>query len=299
MTKEKILFIYNPCAGKGRVPQKLSELLKMFCASKYEIVVHATDAPLDARNVAAEYAADESCVRIICAGGDGTLDEVAEGVMSVGSSVPVALIPTGSTNDFGYTLGIPTDMIEAAAFALGGQYYPSDIACLNGRFFTYTASFGLFADVSYDTPQQYKNAFGRLAYILNGITKLSQIKIYKVRVEYDDVVLEDEYIHGMIVSSNSVGGFRGITGDEVLLDDGFYEMILVRNPKTLAGMAQAVTELTQHTFDGTYIQYAHINKVRLVCDTELAWSLDGEYGGSFAISDIDVRKCAINYVRAR
>ncbi len=297
MKKKRLLLIYNAHAGKGRIREKLSDIISMYSMSEYELIVHSTCGVGDAALVTEQYTANDACDLIVCAGGDGTLDEVAGAQMRVGKKIPIALIPAGSTNDFGYTLGISGDIMGAAMLALTGKKFLCDIASFNNRYFTYTAAFGLFSDVSYNTSQNMKNSLGRLAYIMNGITKLSQIKVYHLKVEYGGRVYEDDYIYGMVVSSNSVGGFKGITGDGVTLDDGLHELMLVKKQDSLAGVTRVVNELLSHKYDSAYIQYARVDKVSISSDDEIAWSLDGEFGGKTKRADIQVVKQGICYIR--
>lgn len=292
----RMLFIYNPMSGRGVIGEHLSEILRLYSASQYEIVIHATQKRMDAATMAQHYAEEGLCDLIICAGGDGTLDEVAGGVLKSGKRVPVGYIPAGSTNDFGYSLGITSNIFEAAATALEGRAFPCDIAAFNDSFFTYTAAFGLFSDVSYDTPQNIKNAFGHMAYILNGMTKLSGIKNYHTRVTYDGIQVEEDYLVGMVVSSNSVGGFKGITGENVELDDGLHELILVRNPHSIAGITVAVNELLSHRYNEKYVRYAKVSEVKFSFDEPVAWSLDGEFGGTHKHAHITVKKQGIDYM---
>ena len=174
--KERLLFIYNPVAGKGRIKGKLSEILEQFSATGYELIVHPTNSQGDARRTAMEYAKEHRCDRIVCAGGDGTFSETAGGVLLSGERVPLGYVPEGTTNDFAYSLKLPADMARAADLAAHGSGIPSDIGTMNGEPFTYTACFGLFTEVTYETPQSVKNAIGRTAYLMNAASKLMNIK---------------------------------------------------------------------------------------------------------------------------
>ncbi|MBP5159738.1 MAG: YegS/Rv2252/BmrU family lipid kinase [Lachnospiraceae bacterium] len=295
---KRILFVFNPCAGKGKIASNLSRIVCELGRHGQEVVIHATTGRDDAKLVAQDYAARGLCDRIVCAGGDGTVNEVVTGVMNAKSSIPIGIIPAGSTNDFGYTLRLPKDLAKAAAFAANAPARPTDMATLNGRYLIYTAAFGLFSDVSYATSQKQKNVLGHLAYILNGIKSLADVKVYHVKAEYGSQVLEDDFIHGMVVSADSVGGFRGLPGKGVEIDDGLFEMIFVRNPKTPAGLARTVDELLLHKFENAqYIRYAKVKSLKVTSQEKLAWSLDGEYGGETSVADIEVLHRAVNYVR--
>lgn len=319
--RKRLLFIYNPHAGRGLVKANLPKILDMFSATDYELIVHATSGPRDAESVAEEYVREGKCDRIVCAGGDGTLDEVADGVMlgseaaleakavkgkeataetgmlpSVRRRVPVGIISAGSANDFGYSLGIPSELIEAAERAVTGREFDCDIARFNGRHFTYTAAFGLFAEVSYETPQEIKNALGYAAYLLNGMMRLPEMKKMHAKIVYDGQKVEDDYLMGMVVSSNSLGGFRGITGEGVRLDDGLHELMLIRAPKKIGDLRKAINEVLTHKYNGKYLKYYRARNMHFEFDREVAWSLDGENGGLWKQADIEIIHQGITYI---
>lgn len=295
--KKRLLFVYNPNAGKGKIRNQLAEILDIFCASDYEVIVHATKGPLDARETVKEYAVNDACDLIVCSGGDGTVNEVSGGLMQCGKDIPIGYIPAGTTNDFAYSLKLSKNMGQAALCAVYGTPFPCDMGSLNGEFFTYTAAFGIFSDVSYDTPQTAKNMLGRMAYILSGIKRLYSIKPCHLRVMHDDTEIEDDFIYGMLANSNSVGGFKGITGRDVLLDDGFYEMILIRTPQNLLDLQATVNDLLTGQLMNSHIYSMRVNHVDIYSKEEIPWSLDGEFGGNHSEIHIDVYKQAVRFMR--
>ena len=297
--KERLLFIYNPVAGKGKIKAKLSGILEQFAAYGYEMIVHPTDSKGDARRTALEYAQGQRCDRIVCAGGDGTFSETAGGLLLSGERIPLGYVPEGTTNDFAYSLKLPVDMTRAAELAARGSGIPSDIGTMNGEPFTYTACFGLFTEVTYETPQNIKNAIGRTAYLMNAASKLMHIKSYPVKVQGEGFEIEDEFIYGMVANSNSVGGFKGITGRDVALDDGYFEMILIKKPKNLIEFNEIVNALlANHLENCANIRYERVNRVEISTEHELPWNLDGEFGGNFRTAEIIIHKQKIDYVTA-
>lgn len=298
---KRLLFIYNPHAGKGLVKANLSGIIEAFSASDYEVIVHATKEQGDAKRIAEEYTLEGTVDRIVCAGGDGTLDEVADGVMSGKEAggkkdISVGIISAGSANDFGYSLGIPSNLIEAAKKAVTGREFFCDIARFNGRHFTYTAAFGMLAEISFETPQETKNALGYAAYILDGMTKLHEVKKIHAKVTFDGETIEDDYLIGMVVSSTSIGGIRGITGEGVRLDDGLHELMLIRAPRKMGDLSKAINEVLSHKYNGTYLKYYRVKDVSFEFDREIAWSLDGENGGLWKEAHIEVMKQGITYI---
>ena len=244
---KKMLFIYNPKAGKAQIRNKLADILDVFTKGGYEITVYPTQKSEDAMEKTRDRSKDYDIV--VCSGGDGTLDEAVSGMMESEEKTLLGYIPAGSTNDFANSLRIPKSMLKAANVAVKGRRFPVDIGYFNGDSFVYVAAFGLFTAVSYQTSQQLKNVLGHAAYILEGMKQLLDIPVYKMRVEYDDKVLEDEFIYGMITNSTSVGGFKNLTGKNVLLDDGVFEVTLIKAPKNPLELNEIIAALTSRKDD--------------------------------------------------
>ena len=222
---KKLLWIVNPHAGRGAMSGKVIGCVTAFQQAGYDVTLYVTQGAQDATRVARERAGEFD--RIICAGGDGTLNEVVTGLMEAPVRPSLGYIPAGTTNDFAQSLDIPKVPAEAAVIAAGDRLQALDIGRFNDRYFNYIAAFGVFTEVSYATPQQSKNIFGRAAYIFEGVKALTNIKAYHIRVESEEVTVEDDFIYGMVTNSVSVGGFKGITPDGVALDDGLHEVLLV------------------------------------------------------------------------
>ena len=294
--KERLLFIYNPNAGTGKIKSKLSDIIEIFSNTGYEIMIYPTKCRMDARQCAMEYVQKEWCERIVCAGGDGTLNEVAGGMMICGKQIPIGYIPAGTTNDFGYSLKIPKNILAAAELAATGEVFQCDIGSINGTYFTYTAAFGLFSDVSYETSQNMKNVLGLAAYLLSGITKLAGVRPYEVRAEYDNEVVEGKFILGILANSDSIGGFRGLTGKDVMFDDGLFEMLLIKMPKNLLELNGIIYELLSNSLNNRYIHYARVSKVHITSLEDLPWSLDGEDGGNIPDAEIIIYQRAVHYI---
>ena len=169
---------------------------------------------------------------VVCSGGDGTLDEVVSGLMEVDQRVPIGYIPAGSTNDFANSLSISKDMVQAAKDIIEGNLYSCDVGAFDNDSFVYIAAFGLFTDVSYETDQHMKNILGHLAYLLEGSKRIWNVPTYWIKVEANGETFEGEYIYGMVTNAKSVGGFKNLPGQDVRLDDGLFEVTLIKRPKT-------------------------------------------------------------------
>ena len=275
---KKLLFVFNPQSGKGLIRQHLMNICDIFVKGGYEITVHPTQARNDAYEKIVSRSEDFDAV--VCSGGDGTLNETIKALMTKNKRVPLGYIPSGTMNDFASCLGIPKDMPEAAERVVQGHTVTVDIGSFNEEYFTYIAAFGAFTDVSYETPQQMKNMFGRLAYIMEGIKRLNTMESYRVTVTYDGGTIEDNFIFGMVSNSTSVGGIKGLGGTEVKLDDGVFEVFLIKMPGSLQELHLMINSLTKREFDsGAFISFK-TSEVSFHSENDLPWTLDGEFGGN-------------------
>lgn len=292
--KKKLLFIFNSHSGKGQIRHKLMEILDIFVKADYRVEVHPTQEPQEARRMVAECAKTYDLV--VCSGGDGTLDEVVSGMMRLEEEdrVAVGYIPTGSTNDFANSLKLPKNMVKAAHTAVEGMSFPCDVGNMNEKYFVYIAAFGIFTDVSYGTPQEWKNMLGHTAYLLEGAKSLGATKSYPMHVECNGESFDGDFIFGMVTNSTSVGGFRGMTGKNVLLDDGFFEVTLIQNPKNAIELADILRCLTMQVDDTSLIYSAKTDCIRLSASEPVAWTMDGEFGGEHTEAVIRNEKKAIN-----
>lgn len=273
----KLLFVYNPHSGVGRIRTHLSDILEIMVQAGYEVNVHPTQAAGDATVVTAARAADYDLV--VCCGGDGTLDETVTGLMESGCQIPLGYIPAGSTNDFAASLKLPKNMKKAAQVAVSGKDFPCDVGCFGEKHFIYIAAFGLFTDVSYQTSQELKNVLGHVAYLLEGAKRIGSHPSYRMRVEYDGGTIEDNFMYGMVTNSLSVGGFKGMTGDDVALDDGLFEVMLIKTPNNPVELNEIIAVLTKLRPESDLI-YTFKTKELLISPYQtIPWTLDGEYGG--------------------
>ena len=274
---KKLLFVINGHSGKGQIKNRLLEIIDVMVQEGYQVTVHTTQAREDATNVVREQAKDYDL--IVCSGGDGTLDETVTGLMQSGEKVPIGYIPAGSTNDFANSLKIPKNMLHAGKTAVTGRRFPCDVGEFNGDFFIYVAAFGIFTDVSYATSQELKNVLGHVAYILEGAKRLHTIKSYHMRVEYDGQETEGDFLLGMITNSTSVGGFKGMTGKNVKLDDGLFEVTLIHKPKNIIELNEIIASITNLKDTTDLIDSFRADKVRFYAEEEIPCTLDGEFGG--------------------
>lgn len=275
---KKLLFIYNPNAGKELLKPKLSDIIDLFVKSDYEVTIYPTQKYQDAYHKVRTFESPYDLV--VCSGGDGTLDEVVTGMMNREDKVPIGYIPTGTTNDFANSLHIPRDLMKAADVAVNGRVFSCDVGSFNKDYFVYIAAFGLFTDVSYQTKQQVKNVLGHLAYVLEGVKRLHDVPSYNIKITYDGETIEDEFIYGMVTNSRSVGGFRNMIGKNVVFDDGEFEVTLIRTPKTLVALQEIIAALVIEQIDTKWMYTFRAKEITFESVDEIAWTLDGEFGGT-------------------
>lgn len=291
---KKLLFIYNPHAGKAKLPEHLAEVTQVFQNAGYLTTVYATTGSGDATEQAKAMAGAYD--RVVCAGGDGTLNEVITGLLEGGHQTTLGYIPAGSTNDFSKTLELPSVPLDAAEVAVTGVPQPCDIGCFNERHFVYVAAFGAFTAVSYATPQEVKNLFGRVAYVLEGIKSLTEITAYHLRLFYDGQELEGDFIYGMVSNSTSVGGFQGLMSEQVVLDDGLFEGMLVKAPHSLADLNSIIASLVSRTPCDSVVAF-QAEKLVFQSAEVIPWTLDGEYGGAHCVVNIENQRSAVTIMR--
>lgn len=290
-----LLFIYNAHAGKGRVCSKLAAIQDTFTKAGWLVTVHPTQGPGDATAAATDLGG--SFDRIVCCGGDGTLHEVVAGVLKLSRRPEVGYIPAGTTNDFARNLSFPRGIEAVARVAAEGVPRAVDIGRFNQRSFIYVAAFGAFTEVSYDTPQQFKSAFGHLAYVMEGAARLGSIKPYHLTAEHDGGVLEGDFIYGMVSNTVSVGGFQGMPADKVKLDDGLFETLLIRQPQNGNQLQNILRALVQGNFeDNDTVAAFHTSRLKVTCAQPLPWTLDGEFGGDPEVAEIENLTHAVRIV---
>lgn len=276
--KKKLLFVFNPYSGKAQIKNQLFDIVDTMVKAGYEITVYPTQYAGDAKKKVEHDAGEYDLV--VCSGGDGTLDETVTGMMHREKKVPLGYIPAGSTNDFAASLGISKDMVKAAECAVYGTNFSCDVGSFNGDYFVYVAAFGLFTDVSYKTSQEWKNVLGHAAYILEGAKCLHDIPAYMLTAQYNGISIHDEFIYGMITNSTSVGGFKGMTGKDVQLDDGVFEVTLIKKPKNPMELNEIIASLINLVDDTDMIYSFKTKEVKFSSAEEIPWTLDGEFGGS-------------------
>ncbi len=283
---KKMLFIYNPKSGRGEIRHSLSQLLEKFSAAEYDVTVYPTKASGDAVKTVRTRAAEFDI--IVCCGGDGTLDEVVTGLMESGVQRQIGYIPSGSTNDFANSIGIPRQKMQAAELILSGEPYLCDIGRFNrDNYFVYVAAFGLMTDVSYQTDQELKNVLGHAAYVIEGAKRLGSWQSYEMEIESEEFCGSGSFIYGMVTNSVSVAGIKGLAGPDVDMNDGLFEVMFVRKPHNLGGWEKTISALLVNGQSNTSVIRFKTRKIVLRSKEPVAWTRDGENGGEHCTVELE------------
>ena len=287
----KLLLIINPVAGRNQAQTDLFKMVRVFAEHDCEVTVYPTRGPQDCTRKVLTDAGRFDLV--VCCGGDGTLNEMVSGMMQREDPVPMGYIPLGSTNDFAASLHLPSQVEEAALRCVEGTAFHMDVGSLNDRYFNYIAAFGAFTEASYATPQQIKNALGHLAYILEGVKSLGRLQPIHVRITADGEAFEEDYLFGAVTNTVSLGGVLRLDPSRVLLDDGMYELLLVKNPQNPAEAQAMLSALMLQNYDGPLVRMLRASDILFESNHEISWTIDGEFGGSFSTTHILNNKNAV------
>lgn len=271
---KKMLFIMNPFAGQKKGSRHLSDILLEFSKGGYDPIVHMTTDRGDATVAAEKYGKDVDL--IVCCGGDGTLNETITGILRTGADTPIGYIPAGTTNDFASNLGLSSSPVQAARDIMEGEPVPYDAGRFGSRYFSYVASFGAFTRSSYAVPQNIKNALGHTAYVLSGISEISQIRKEHIRMEIDGQTVEDDFLFGAICNSTSIGGILTLDPKQVDLGDGLLEVLLVRAARNLGEIGECISAVQNQTYNCEMITFRSAKHIHITADPEMPWTLDGE-----------------------
>lgn len=284
---KRLAFIYNASAGKSRISPQVSDIADIFVKGGYEPCILPTQSKFFCRDYIAENAPRFDVVAV--SGGDGTLNEAVNGLMRTeeGKRPLLGYIPSGSTNDFAASAGLEKGFLSAAEAIAKGNARPLDVGRFNDKYFAYVAAFGAFTDVAYTTSQQFKNIFGHAAYILEGIKRISAIKPHKMKVVTKEGEIEGEFIYGMVSNTVSVGGMKALPEEEVDLNDGLFEVILVNPIETPSDLNQLITDFANKSAESRVYRFFKAQRLEFVSEEDLSWTLDGEFGGAHSRVEIE------------
>ncbi len=292
--RKNLLLIANPTAGKGQVRSSLFEVISVFTENGYAPTVYLTEKKGDAEQFARDLSPKFDMV--VCIGGDGTLSETINGLMLADNPPPLGYIPMGTVNDFARTLKLHKNPLKAARAIATGTPTMIDVGYIGDKYFSYISAFGAFTEVSYSTPQDSKNAFGHLAYILEGMTLLTKITPCFATIEYDDGVLEGDFVFGAVLNSTSIAGLIKLPDDEIALNDGLFEIMLIKNPQNITDLSTIVNGIRLRNYDADKVILLHTKNIKFTFDRPVSWTRDGESGGSYTEIAATNCHCALNII---
>ena len=271
---KKMLFIMNPFAGQRKANRHLTDILLLFSQAGYEVITCMTTGTGSAAQIAKARGMDADLV--VCCGGDGTLNETVTGLLRAGADTPIGYIPAGTTNDFASSLKLSHNPLQAARDIIEGEPVPYDVGKFGERYFSYVASFGAFTKSSYIVPQNIKNALGHAAYVLGGISEISQIRNEHIRMEIDGQVVEDDFLFGAICNSTSIGGILTLDPKQVDMGDGLFEILLVRMPQNLTELSECILAVQSQKYNCAMMTFRTARSVKIYASPDMPWTLDGE-----------------------
>ena len=288
---KKLLFIVNPRAGKRKSHAPLFDAVSIYSEAGYLVSVRVTSHPGEATELAEDLGAEFDLV--VCHGGDGTLNETVNGVMRIPKEKrpAVSYLPGGSTNDFAASLNISSNPAEAALSAMRLEPRKLDVGRFGERNFVYVASFGAFTKTTYTVPQDIKNVFGHFAYMLDGVKNLDTLCPYRMKITADGEVFDGEYLFGAISNSTSIAGLMKLSDEEVLFNDGLFELLLVPVPRTSAAMQALILALVNKDYyNSEGLIFRHVRHVTAETAEDIPWTLDGEYDPGAPVVEIGIEE---------
>ncbi len=291
---KKMFLIANPKSGRAKIKNELMAIVDIFTRAGFLVTVYPTACWGDATVVTANL--DGSYDTIVCCGGDGTLNEVINGLMQNKNRYKLGYIPSGTLNEWSSGLKISHIPKTAAADIVNGEVQPLDIGLFGDRYFSYTACFGAFTSASYSAPQNIKNAIGQSAYFFEGIKSLSLIKPSYLKFKIGDKIIESNYIFGSISNSVSMGGVIKLDVSDIHLDDGLFEMLLIENPDNLLEFQEIIDCILRRKFDNKKIKFFKADRITVLGSRGTDWTLDGEHAiGTDKIEIKNIHK-AIDFI---
>lgn len=280
--EKKVLLIVNPNSSDGIARNWVFEIIETLSKRYESVTVYLSKCAGDIIRYVSENA--KGYDSIVCCGGDGTVHEVLNGIYRCGEKIPLGYIPTGTTNDFAVTHGIPKNIKSAMQIIPSAEAHEYDAGLLDDMAFTYVAAFGAFIDVTYKTPQNSKASFGWMAYIAEGAKRLPDLKPYSLRVETDEKEISGDFILGMVSNTKSVGGMGFLMAGETTekLSDGVLDVMLISYPDTAAKLQQVIRELTVPSTPQNLVMRFTTEKIKFTFLSDPPeWTADGEFGGKF------------------
>ena len=276
MENKNLLLIVNPCSGKAKMRTELLRVVEILSAGGYNVTVYPTKERGDATEKVKSLKADKYGLIVVC-GGDGTLNEVITGLMQSGIDCTLGYIPSGTLNEWSSGLHISRSIPNAAKDIVNGKTISLDIGKFGDKYFSYTASFGAFTEASYSAPQDVKNVLGQAAYFFEGIKSLGNIRPIHLKFECEEKTVEGDFLFGAVSNSMSVGGIVKFDEAVVELNDGEFEVLLIRSPDNILKLQPIIDGIIKKDLNRDGIEFFHTKKIKVTGGADVSWTLDGEF----------------------
>lgn len=273
------MIIYNPAAGKNKFRKLLPDAERILTEADLEVMlVPSTPEPKSTMKIARQ-AAESGYDMVIAAGGDGTVNEVVNGLMQVEKRPKLGILPVGTTNDYARALNMAKDPLEALRIIAKQETIHVDIGKANEtEFFINNAAGGKITEITYAVKESMKSKWGRLAYLFSGLTVLPKLSPVNVEISYNDKIFKGDILLFFVNKSNSVGGMETLC-PPAQLNSGAFELLILKkvSPKKLFQLFASIKK-GKH-LSSPYVIHARADKVEVKSDADLNVSYDGVYGG--------------------
>lgn len=273
---KNVLLIYNPMAGNGQFKNHLDTLIDLFQEAGQPLVPYRLNHLEDLEPMLSQLPVEQYS-KVLIAGGDGTLHHCINALLKVGISLPVGVYPMGTANDFSQFFNLAGSIEEVTQILLGSNTVACDVGVANGNYFINVASLGHLIDISQRVDLQLKNIFGVLAYYLKGLEEIPQMKPVSIRMEADDLSIEDEVYFVLIMNGRSAGGFKRIAPDASVCD-GLLDICVFRKCPVLEIMPLIIQVVAGDHVSSPYVTYFKTRNLTIYCDEAVGTDLDGEKG---------------------
>lgn len=293
--KYKLLLLVNKKSGKENIEKYIPKIVEEFEKNNFEVDIMYTKITNNATKIIKNY--EKNFDIVVCCGGDGTLNQTISGLTEINKKVSIGFIPLGTANDFAKNFKIIDDVLYLPHNIMSYKPRKCDTGKFNNKYFNYIAAFGVCTKVSYTTKKSLKKRFGKKAYYIKALKEFFHIKSYKVKLTFDDKIIEDEFIYGGISNSISIAGLQWFKPEDISLGDGKFEAVFIKKPKNPIQTIKIVNSILRKNYKHKdEILYFKTDNINIEIEEALPWTLDGEYGGSFDKVNINNIKQNVEFI---
>ena len=267
--------LINKQSGLKNSKNKLLDVIDVFCSYGYSVNTYVTQKSNDAYEYLMKNRVKYDLICVF--GGDGTMNEVTNAMMHKKEKTNLAFFPSGTMNDFASNFELDNDIVEIAKKVSQKNEKYFDVGKFNDKYFNYVAAFGAMCDVPFTTDRNAKEILGNIAYILEGISKLSNIKKIDVEYEVNKKKYHKELLFGIIYSGNRVAGMQLETKNRSKIDDGYFNVLFVDYVPSWFEAPDLISPIIQ---GDRYIHRYRCQNIKLNFKENVIWTLDGENASS-------------------